>query len=296
MSFLQKANDLYHGIIAKNYFFTAFILLWVYYILLYPCLSYLSEVFAEHGSNYFYYAYYKSFSENIWQDDAGYLVWLPRLIALAVSAVSGPYWFIYITNFIALACVAFFVSFMNHPGFRGILQDDRQRFLLSLLLGMIIVPSLEVLSYTNFSYTGFFFIAFLVFLDKNRLAKPEYIFYSLLCCLLCISKFHFTLFFPIFLALIIRSAYKKEWRSALFYLPSMITIMIQILYVLCVSGARETGFVPEFTSINSGFISTVMKAARGLAFWTTAYATHFRFLGGGVNPMLLSVRFLECCV
>ena len=157
---------LYKENLSKHLFLISFITLWVYFVCLYPTL--FREVFAEQGSNYLFYAYNKTFAQNVWKDDAGYLVWLPRVIALLVSAIASPYWFILITNLIAQGFLAFFVSFFNHRGFRGILPDHL-RFLISLIFGMIILPNYELFTYVNFVYTGFIFIGFLLFLNKENL-------------------------------------------------------------------------------------------------------------------------------
>ena len=267
---------LYKENLSKHLFLISFITLWVYFVCLYPTL--FREVFAEQGSNYLFYAYNKTFAQNVWKDDAGYLVWLPRVIALLVSAIASPYWFILITNLIAQGFLAFFVSFFNHRGFRGILPDHL-RFLISLIFGMIILPNYELFTYVNFVYTGFIFIGFLLFLNKENLrgGGAEYLFYCVLCALLCISKFHFVVFYPIFIACMIYHGCRKERRSLFFYIPSLITISIQLVYVALITG--QAGALSYTVYNNTGILGRIIPALRGVFLWLTAYSTNFRFLG-----------------
>ncbi len=193
-------SNLYQKTIAKNYFLSSLIILWLYFIALYPNL--FQEACTEHAINYLFYAYNKTFAENVWKDDAGYLVWLPRAIALLVSAIASPYWFILITNIIAQGFLAFFVAFINHPGFDDILPRH-MRFALSLIFGMIILPNYEIFIYVNFVYTGFIFISFLLFLNKEKLrggGQNTYFtaFYARFCAFL---NFILLSFFPFSLGL-----------------------------------------------------------------------------------------------
>ncbi len=273
----NKINSLYQKSIKAHYFLCSFIILWVFYVFLYPSLSYNPQIWAEQGSNYLFYAYNKTFAQNIWKDDAGYLVWLPRLIALLFSALASPYWFIVICNLIALMLIAFFVSFINHHSLRILIASDEQRFFISLILGLCVLPHYEIFTYINFSYIGFLFITFLLFADKESLSNVQYIFCSVLVALLCISKFHFVLFMPFFIGFMIYHQRCSQKRSMQFYIPSLCTMLIQLLYV-AISMKYTDSPANEYTMIDLGFKGLVITILRGILLYFTAYSTHFRFL------------------
>ena len=265
------------GNLSKRLILCSFFILWVFYIFLYPSLSYNPQVFAEQGSNYLFYAYNKTFGQNIWKDDAGYLVWLPRVIALLVSAIASPYWFIVLCNLIALALSSFFVSFINHQSLRSLLPGDMRRFWLGLILGLCVLPNYEVFTYINFSYIGFIFVALLLFADKEHMRAAEYIAYSALCALLCISKFHFVLFAPFFAFFMIIHHRQNQRRSMYFYIPALCTIIIQLLYVALTMKYTDS-VANSYTMADLGMKGMIITLLRGVLLWFTAYSTHFRFL------------------
>lgn len=291
MNFSSTFNSLYHKTMGRHLFLSSFIILWIFYMVLYPSFSYDSQLYFEQGSNYLYHAYNYNLRTNVWTPDAGYLVWLPRAIALIVSIFASPHYFVYITNILALAMIAFFVSFINHQGFRSFIANDHLRFALGLLFGAVILPVYEVFSYINFAYTGFIFIAFLLFLNKEKVPQLEYASYMVLCALLSVSKFHFVVFFPFFLAAMVWHWCKKEYKSMWFYLPSLMTIGIQILYVLAKSS--KSTFVVNHTVYDTNLFQVIFQACRGFGFWTTAYATNFRFLGNAVLAQLVGLAFFS---
>lgn len=263
--------------LSRHLILCSFFILWVFYIFLYPSLSYNPQIFAEQGSNYLFYAYNKTFAQNIWKDDAGYLVWLPRVIALLVSAIASPYWFIVLCNLIALALSSFFVSFINHPSLRSLLSSDVQRFWLGLILGLCVLPCYEVFTYINFSYIGFIFVTLLLFADKEHMHTAEYIAYFVLAALLCISKFHFVLFAPIFIFFIIVHHRHRQRRSMYFYIPALCTIMIQLFYVVLTMKYTDS-VANSYTMAGLGMKGMIITLLRGVLLWFTAYSTHFRFL------------------
>ncbi len=269
--------NLIHSNISPNrYFLRSFLILLAFYIVLFPSMSYNPQVWVEQGSNYLFYAYNKTFAQNVWKDDAGYLVWLPRLIALLVSAIASPYWFIAICNLIVLMLIAFFVSFINHHSLRSLIPNDRQRFYVGLILGLCVLPYYEIFTYINFSYIGFLFITFLLFADKEQMRTGEYRAYCLLCALLCISKFHFVLFIPFFIGFMIYHQRCGQKRSMQFYIPSLCTMLIQLLYV-AITMKYADSVANRYTVIGMGAEGLLM-VLRGILLYFTAYSTHFRIL------------------
>ena len=259
----------------KFRFTLSFSIIYIYYILRYPELSYSSEVWSEQGHNYLYHAYYTSFWENIWLTDFGYLVWLPRFIALIVSSLFSPYLFIFVTNFIGLAMISFGVSFINHKAFRVLILSDSARFILSLLLGILIFSIDYInLTYINFSYIGFFFCSLIIFLDKSKLSKAMFCTYSILSALLCISKFHFVIFFPIFLIITVWHIIKKNLNTSLFFIPSLCTISIHIVFILFISSSNPS--VISHTAFHR-FDAILVSPIKGLLFWIQSYGINFTF-------------------
>lgn len=271
----------------NKYFFATFFILWCFYILKYPTLSYNSEVWAEQGTNYLYHAYNSNLWDNIWMPDAGYLVWLPRFIALIVSYIFSPFYFIYITSFIGLAVIAYCISFINHESFRDIVGSDKERFVLSMVLGVFIIPYYENFTFVNFAYHGFIFCSLLIFMDKEKLDTREYWIYSILSALFCISKFHYVVFLPVLLGAIAIHYYQKEKKSILFFVPSIITILIQVIYVLQISSKSSS--VKSDTIIDESIFSVILTSLKGVYFWLQAYAVNFDFIGNALLVNLFSL-------
>lgn len=272
MYFFKKCVD---RISTNRYlFFISFSLLYFYYILKYPTLSYKSEVWAEHGTNYLYHAYNSSLLTNLFKTDAGYLVWLPRIIALITSYISSPFYFIYITNFIGLAIISYCASFINRRNFKHLIPSDGNRFFLSLMMGVFLFPHYENFTFINFSYYGFLFCLFLIFMKKEYLPRKEFLVYSVLNALFVISKSQFIAFLPVFLVAMWCHFKKGERKSALFFLPSIITLLIQIVSILLFSQR----YVLSKTAIGGGPSSVISQMAKGFFIWTQGYAVNFEFL------------------
>ena len=282
------------------FFGIAFILSYLFYIVKFPYMSYNSEPYAEQGTNFLYHAYKSGLWENIWEPDAGiYLPWLPRAIALIVSSIFSPHLFNYITNFIALAIISFCVSFINHRGLRGIIPNDLNRFVLSLLLSIFVSSYHEIFLFVNFSYFGFIFCTLILFMDKSKIGRPEYWAYATLCALFCISKAHFVIFLPLFLANIFWKSYNKEKTdNSFFFIPSIITIAIQIFFIFL----EETAYANSRMSImiDEGFSRIFFVGLRGFFFWIQSYSQYFRILKDPqlihLCGLMLMATYIAFCV
>ncbi len=218
------------------YFLLSFLSIFVYIFFKYPTLSYHSELWAEQGTNYLYHAINSSFMVNLLATDAGYLVLIPRLIAYFAVKIFPIYYFPYLTNLFGLIFVSFTISFINSCKFRSLISSDCYRFVISLILGYFLLPYHENLTYVNFSYHGLLLCSLLLFFPVNKLKFSLRIALSLFIALLCLNKFHYVIFFPIYFVITITGVRKKRPNS-LFYLPSLVAFVIQILNILSISAS-----------------------------------------------------------
>ncbi|MBP2657683.1 MAG: hypothetical protein H6Q69_715 [Firmicutes bacterium] len=251
------------------YFIVAFITIFLISIIRYPSLSFRAEIWAELGTNYLITAIEKTFYENMFTVDAGYLVWLPRLIAWITYKIFPVFYFPYITNIFGLGFIAFSLSFLNFRDFRSIIKSDEIRFFLSLLLGLFIVPNYENFTFTNFSYQGIFFCFLVIFLNFKNMGNFSLIVFSLLTALFCISKFHFVLFLPIYLIIIVWTLKNRNYKGTCFFLPSIITMGIQITNIIKI--IKTDTFIQNNTVAQKSLIVTIEHILRGTLWYIQAY-------------------------
>lgn len=258
------------------YFIISFSFLWVYYALLFPTFSYEAEVFSEQGSDFLDHAYNSNFFKSLWILHGGYLVWMLRIISSLVAKIVTPYYFIYVTGYICLGFIAYFMSFLNHRGLRGVL-NDKERFIICLILGVFIAPEYSNFGFVNLTYHGFFFNFLLLFINKNTLNKFEYYTYAFLFAILCISKFHFFAFLPIIIIAIWFHLNHKDKKSAYFYIPAVIMILIQVLSLLT-KAIKTAPLVAQKTALKNGLLATIQESMMGLYWWIKGYSINFKIL------------------
>lgn len=215
------------------YWFCAFVITFVSLVYRYPTLSYQSELYAEHGTNYLYWAIHGDFLSNILATDAGYLVLLPRVIAYAVYHLFPLYYFPYITNFIGLFFISFCTSFFASRSFREVVKSDLVRSFICILFGVLLIPFYINCTYINFSYHGIILCFLLLFYPLKNLSRCERLILSLFIAVLSLNKFHFVLFFPLYCIFTFYHYKKKSTKSlCFFFIPSILSFFIQIINIL----------------------------------------------------------------
>lgn len=229
----------------RNYFWIAFFAILFGLTVRFPTLSYDSELWAEQATNYLEFAITKSFWENILSTDAGYLVLLPRVIAYCTYKLFPLFWYPYITNFIALAFIAFSLSFICLKEYRGIIPSDDFRLLLSILFGLFLVPFYENCTYVNFSYHGILICLLMLFYPLDSLSKIKLVLLSIFVAILSVNKIHFILLVPLYICFTVYYFRRKElsFFIRLFYLPALLGITLQL--VNFVSILHSDSFVSE---------------------------------------------------
>ena len=279
--------------------------------LYFPILSYRSELWAEQGTNFLANALEKGFWENLLITDAGYIVLLTRLVALIAYYCFPLRLFPYITNIFGLCFVAFSTSFFCLGFFRDIIKSDLMRFILSILLAVGMASVGENYTYVNFVYYGMFFCVFIIFLDKNSLNSIVFWSFSGLTALICISKFHFVLFLPLYLYLTLYSL-KKSSKDRYFFLPAIGTILFQIFNVLRTMSSDGL----KYTAVAESFRNILLRLYRGILWYIklfspnvaphiscviflvficiACYALHFKWLSRRQILFLLVVNYVAC--
>jgi hypothetical protein len=214
----------------NQYFFFSFLIIFASVFLKFPSLSYNSEAWAEVGTNYLQNALSKDFFTNLGSADAGYLPLLQRLISVMVVQVFGIVEsFPIVVQLIGLLFIAFFAAFINLKYFRTIFPDDRVRFVLSITGGL--VPDYELYTFINFPYFGFLLCLLILFIEKDKITKPFYLFILVLAVLIVCSKAVFIIFAPVYGLFFLYYIYKKNRKEFLFYGIILLGIVVQLTFI-----------------------------------------------------------------
>src|SRR5688500_12416618 len=98
-----------------------------------PSLSRRAELWYETGSVFLAQAYHDGWWDSVWATAAGYLPWLPRLIAVFTVKVCGCVkWYPAAAQGLAALAAAGLASHVNLRCFRALIPDDRVRFVIGL--------------------------------------------------------------------------------------------------------------------------------------------------------------------
>ena len=215
-----------------NYLFVlSWVVLLVILVIKFPSHGWRAEPWAETGPNYLSHALHDGLWTNLWTTDAGYVTWLPRLIAVLVG--KGPWpveFFIYGVQFCALALVAFFGSVLNLRPFRALIASDGVRFILGFAL--VLVDQYDLYSLINIAYFGLVFALLACFLPKEKLSRSSWILITALVFLLGASKAHSILLFPLVLGLLVYGVLKKRRRDVIMGSGGAVATMIQTVVLL----------------------------------------------------------------
>jgi hypothetical protein len=257
-------------------------LVYVFIIFKFPYLTYDATVFDEHGRNFLYAAYNLSSWGNIWLDDSGYLTWAPRFIAIFTSSFANVYSFVYITNFIAFAFISYCLTFFNKRDFRSLIKSDFIRALITLVVPFFFYYE-DLFFFNNFSYFFFFICTLIIFLDKEKIKNCDYFLYLFLCVVAIMSKGHFVILFPFFFIAAVYHCYRKQYRSVIFYLPLLLSVIASLFFYI------NSGFIARAHNENSIF--EILAIA--LHSWVQIYAMYFNIF---TPPRVTSFLGTVCAI
>ena len=195
-------------------------------IISYPSLSYNAEIYAETGTNYLFYAQEAGFLENIRQTDSGYLVILPRMIALAIYHTFGinPY-LPYIFQGVSLIFIALFSSFLVLKIYSPIIRSDSLRIILALCVGLY--PNYSLRAFINFVYFAFPALILLLFLSFKGFSVKKLIMITALSAACVMSKAYFVVLLPILLFWMLIAIKNKDKLKIIFSMIVCSALLIQ---------------------------------------------------------------------
>lgn len=195
-------------------------------IIAYPSFSYNAEIYAETGINYLFYAQEAGFLENIRQTDSGYLVILPRIIALAIYHIFGinPY-LPYIFQGVSLIFIALFSSFLVLKVYSPIIRSDSLRIILALCVGLY--PNYSLRAFINFVYFALPALILLLFLSFKGFSVKKLIIITTLSAACAMSKAYFVVLLPILLFWMLIAIKNKDQLKIIFSMILCSALLIQ---------------------------------------------------------------------
>lgn len=269
----------------ERYFYFTWLVLFLFLMMKFPSLSYHATLSYEDGTNYLQYAINKSILENLSSSDAGYLVIFPRIISLIAYHLFPLQLYPYVVDITGLAFISFFASYFSRTSFREIISSDKIRLFVCFVIGTGFVSSFPNYYYEyvfrDFSYWGILYCFLIIFINKESFSYRKIIFLSLFIAALCISKFHFLLFFPIYFWMCILHLLRKKYSGVVFFLLPLLAMMAQILHT--VSVLREGSSVPSSMGTQVTASGIIVCLSKGLAWFFQAYLNK--------APLVLSLIF-----
>ena len=274
LNFYKCLKSIRNEIESNFFFWLSLFIIFSVLFLEFPTLSYRSEIWAEQGTNYLINARYLSFFKNLFVTDAGYLVILPRLIAVLTYYIFPLKYYAVVTNLCGLFFASLSAAFFSRKCFRHIISSDFVRFIISLLLGFGMSNNYENHTYVNFVYHMCYFCFFAVFCDKTKMNGFVFAIFTLVNAFACCSKFHFVLFFLPYLIFGIIAIKKRRWRDIIFYAASLFMILLQICHTIFTY--KQNGFVQSqvvFSGSPKSIFTMLPKlAVKAFVFHVQCYA------------------------
>ncbi len=188
-----------------------------------PSLSWRAEPWYETGVNFFAAAYHEPLWDNVWKTDAGYLPWLPRI--LAVAAVKG----FGLVKFYPLAVqlasnliVALLAAHFCLRPFRAIVANDGVRCLVSIGLGCGLVGNCGHYTMFNTAYMGVPLLLLAACVDLSTLSRKAYAAHLLLVPLLLLSKGMFIAIAPVYGVALLAALARRRGREAVLCVVALV--------------------------------------------------------------------------
>lgn len=228
-----------YPVIMKKYvpFLVTLLITFLLNALLHKTLFIDTEMWAEAGTNYFYNAHEKSFLENLWIGDYGYLPWIPRFVALAFEWAKAPVQDLaFLYQCVAMGFIAICCSLFSLPAFSVIIESAFLRALISVSLALNI--DYELKTFINMPYFVAIPMALYFFYFGKLFPKPISITKSMMAFFtgalfflsLC-SKALFLATTPVFFLIFIWSVYKKDLLNFLITALTLAGAGVQIFFI-----------------------------------------------------------------
>ena len=217
----------------NKWFWISFALIFIAnYFIIFPNVYIYGVRFRDDISHFFVKAHQYNLYDDLFTPNAGYLSVLPSLIPFIIYKVLGiRQYFPETIQFVALLCnTAVFAAF-NLRIFRSILADDRQRFLVSLLLGIIRLALPMFLFMHELAFIAAIYFWLSIF-RINSLSKTGFVFLVSVYVLFIFSKPIYIIFIPLLIFLFVAGKKLKNKRYIISSLIWLFAILIQIAVVL----------------------------------------------------------------
>jgi hypothetical protein len=214
---------------AVNWHFWLVVLLTQLFVIVsLPTQSLRAELWFETGKNFFATAYHESLWNNLGKTDAGYLPWLPRLIAVFVVKVLGcvQSYPVVVQAFSNLSFGLLSAIFCLRC-YRVITPNDHIRFLVGMAFGCGLLADSGIYSLFNVAYAGIPAIVLVLCLDLTKLTRREYLGHLGLITLLMFSKGIFIAVFPLYFLALLHAILKRRGRGVLLFGLAMVAIATQ---------------------------------------------------------------------
>lgn len=198
-------------------------------VIRYPSLL-ANEPFAETVTNFYHNAKIKSFLENLFILDAGYLPLLQHLIAWIFVRIfhTGKYSILFMQIF-SLLFISSICSLFSLKLFDKYLSAY-ERVIFCILLPTILLFSYENYTFINFVYFGLIFILLIYNINLDILNKYVYILLVSLGVIICLSKGFYIILIPTSIFYFIIFFRKVSWRYFIYNMTILISSFIQVLF------------------------------------------------------------------
>ncbi len=189
----------------------------------------IEPTYAEAVSNFLKYAREESFLSNLLITDAGYLPLFQRLITLFFMKILRipAHTALYVMQLTACLCCCMIWAFFVLSPFQRLLHLPQRVLFCFLMMGVCFYK--ETLFFTNFVYWGVLLLLLVMISDMERWNGAVSIMITLVCCLICLSKGVYVIFFPfmaVCLLLFFKSMGRREKGYAFFVMAAAILQMV----------------------------------------------------------------------
>lgn len=281
MSFIKKGKN-------KKIFFSTALIVYLLITIKSPITTIYAEPYAEIVTNFFVNANMKSFANNIFLMDAGYLPLYQRVLSLIVVKIFkfSPKIAVILMQNVAIIILSLISSMF-------VLKEYYKygniyfRFVICIILGgFTIVPYTESHTFINFGYFNLIAIILISLLNFEEIDRKKYILILFLTVFLCISKSYFIILLPIsgIILLVAGILYRKLTKRQMIYVS-----------VIAISTMIQTGYIymNRFLWVKNGKIAVTISNILNNVFHQTVQQVIFLFypFTTGVNVWNINTIF-----
>ncbi|RRD40756.1 hypothetical protein EII29_02140 [Leptotrichia sp. OH3620_COT-345] len=246
--YIYKLSKKINGNDKKIYLLTSIMIFFIINIKA-PIISFNPEPYVETLTNFLFFGIKKSFWENLFIPDIGYLPLFQRIIGLIIIKVFrfNLKLTVYLMQNIGILIVSFMGSLFVLNNFKKYGEVLFRLCIALILSGSItLTSSVEIYYFFNFFYYGIVVLIYTSLLNFKNLKRKNYIFLIIFGFLINLSKSYFIVLVPI-LFLILLICHKKLIKREKIY-----------MYILIISNIIQLLFI-KFHTNGKGFLGSEIK-------------------------------------